>query len=513
MSAVKDSRRLSVAMIVRDAAEALRETLMSIRGVADEIVVAETGSADASSEVATESGATLIALPWQDDFAAARNACRRHVTGDWVLWLDAGERLSPADAQALREFVQRQADAKFAYAMLVHVPPSGPGAAGEQVARVRLLPNHVEIVYEGRIRESVSNSLAAHGINIDSLPYRIRRGTRDHHHVAKAIKARRNIRLCDVEIRERGVSAHLLNCLGDAFQTLDDNERARECFQHALKASEKGSADMLEACYGLVTSMDGDESQRDRQLSACVEALEVFPLDAQLLCAMGGYLHAQGRADLARKSYQTAHQFGQVNPVVWHVDEIREIAAICYSIALQLENQAEAAKAVLEDACQASPSCLRLRRHLLDFHVKRGERDLALQQVDHLPPETPHREALRSAVRGACLAAQKNWIPAKAYLKTAHAAGCRDVICLRWLATVHLLASEIEEARPLIMDWLQVEPQSADAAKYREIVEAASSASANERQLRIDSANTPGIAPPTAADLTRHVRNPADLPE
>jgi tetratricopeptide (TPR) repeat protein len=500
-------------MIVRDAADALRDTLMSIRDLADEIVVADTGSTDSSGEVAREFGATLVQQPWQDDFGAARNACRRHVTGDWVLWLDAGERLNRADAVSLREYVDQQADARNAYAMLVNAPPSGPGAAGEQVARVRLVPNHVGIDYHGRVRETVSHSLAAHGVNIDSLPYRIRRGMREHDPEAKALKARRNIRLCDIEIRERGVSAHLLNCLGDAFQTLNDSQRAQECFQHALTASEKGSADMLEAYYGLVTSMDGDESQRERQLSVCVEALEVFPLDAQLLCAMGGYLHVQGRADLARQSYQTAHQFGQVNPVVWHVDEIREIAAICYSIALQLENQTEKAQAILEEACQGNPSCVRLRRHLLDFHVKRGERDPALQQVDHLPPDTPHREALRSAVRGACLAAQENWIAAKAYLKTAYAAGCRDVICLRWLATAHLLAGECEEARPLIMDWLKAEPQSAEAAKFRQAVEAATSAPSRGRHLRIDGAETQSVSPPTAADLTRHDRNPADLPE
>ncbi|MFV1968634.1 MAG: glycosyltransferase [Pirellulaceae bacterium] len=397
MSSANDSCRLSVALIVRDAVDALRETVASVRDMADELVVLDTGSNDASCEVAAELGARVVHHPWQDDFANARNACQKHVTGNWLLWLDAGERLSADEASSLRAFVKQEANPQTAYAILVHVPANGPGSAGEQVARIRLLPNNPLIQYGGRVRETVADSLVTCGINVDALPYRIRRGPREHEPQTKSEKARRNIRLSEAEIRERGVSANLLNCLGDAFQTLNDNQRAQKCFRHALSASPRGSVEMLEAYYGVVTSLDGDESNRETQLSLCVQALEVFPLDAQLLCAMGGHLHAQGRADLALKAYQTAYKYGQVNPVVWHVDEIREIAAICYSIALQADNRPEEALAILEEAREASPSCGRLRRHLLESYVKRGDRDQALRQllVDWLAIEPQNPEAVK----------------------------------------------------------------------------------------------------------------------
>src|SRR6185503_5773742 len=95
-------QRLSVAIIVRDAAEALRLTLASIRDIADEIVVVDTGSTDPSRDVAIEFGTRLVTFPWSDDFAAARNFARNQVTGDWILWLDAGETLSDEDGRALR---------------------------------------------------------------------------------------------------------------------------------------------------------------------------------------------------------------------------------------------------------------------------------------------------------------------------------------------------------------------------------------------------------------------------
>ena len=96
--------RLSVAMIVRDAEQLLRETLDSVREIADEIVVCDTQSADKTVEIAARLATRVVQCPWTDDFSAARNACLEHVTGDWVLWLDAGERLDPG---TLRVYGQR----------------------------------------------------------------------------------------------------------------------------------------------------------------------------------------------------------------------------------------------------------------------------------------------------------------------------------------------------------------------------------------------------------------------
>src|SRR5688572_19773876 len=96
--------RLTVAMIVRNAAGGVQETLDSIREIADEIVVLDTGSTDDTIPLAQRCGATVHRRPWEDDFSAARNACLSKTSGDWILWLDAGETLAPESAQLLREF-------------------------------------------------------------------------------------------------------------------------------------------------------------------------------------------------------------------------------------------------------------------------------------------------------------------------------------------------------------------------------------------------------------------------
>ena len=83
----------------------------------------------------------MIDIPWTDDFAAARNACLDRVTGDWILWLDAGERIAPDTAQAIRRFVDEAANPNRVYLALVELPPTGEHQMVEQAGRVRLMPN------------------------------------------------------------------------------------------------------------------------------------------------------------------------------------------------------------------------------------------------------------------------------------------------------------------------------------------------------------------------------------
>ena len=82
---------LSVAMIVRDKADVIAASVKSVRAIADEIVILDTGSVDQTIEIAERLGARVIEAPWSDDFSAARNLLLSHCRGKWVFWLDAGE--------------------------------------------------------------------------------------------------------------------------------------------------------------------------------------------------------------------------------------------------------------------------------------------------------------------------------------------------------------------------------------------------------------------------------------
>ncbi len=138
---------LSVCMIVKNGQGTLYRCLDSVKEIADEIIVCDTGSTDRSMEIAREYTDQVFAIPWEDDFAAARNRSIEKATGDWILWLDADEYLVGAEhlGKYLRDnmyngYVIRQhhhaVDARF--------EPDVP---------VRLFRNHRRIRFFGCVHE------------------------------------------------------------------------------------------------------------------------------------------------------------------------------------------------------------------------------------------------------------------------------------------------------------------------------------------------------------------------
>ncbi len=105
--------RLSVAIIAKDEEERLPACLASVRDLADEIVVVDTLSNDRTPEIARQAGARVEHRRFEG-FGATKQMAVELTTGDWVLSLDADERVSPDLAAAIRAAVAAT-DAADAY--------------------------------------------------------------------------------------------------------------------------------------------------------------------------------------------------------------------------------------------------------------------------------------------------------------------------------------------------------------------------------------------------------------
>jgi tetratricopeptide (TPR) repeat protein len=159
---------LSAAIITRDEAEHLPGCLASIAGLVDEIVLVDTGSTDATIDLARAAGAKVTQRPWNDDFAAARNAALDLARGRWILYIDADERLL-----ASAELRDRLATTN-AVAGLVRF------RAGHHYTRYReyrLFRNRPDIRFHGAIHETmvpdIHRLVAAEGASIEDMPAEI----------------------------------------------------------------------------------------------------------------------------------------------------------------------------------------------------------------------------------------------------------------------------------------------------------------------------------------------------
>ena len=98
--------RLTVTVVTLNEAEALPRLLASVRGVADEVVVVDSGSTDGTVERARAAGARVLTNPWPG-FREQKAFALEQATGDYVLNLDADERLDPTLAAAIRAELDR----------------------------------------------------------------------------------------------------------------------------------------------------------------------------------------------------------------------------------------------------------------------------------------------------------------------------------------------------------------------------------------------------------------------
>jgi tetratricopeptide (TPR) repeat protein len=145
-----DSSRVSAALIVRNEAAFLGGCLDSLKGKVDEVVVVDTGSTDDTPDIAAAKGARLLRFEWIDDFAAARNHALEAAAGDWILYIDADERLdSPVPLGAI---VTPPGHVAF---KVKFRPRCGYSAYHE----MRLFRADPRIRFEGRIHERVVPSI------------------------------------------------------------------------------------------------------------------------------------------------------------------------------------------------------------------------------------------------------------------------------------------------------------------------------------------------------------------
>src|SRR5262245_32171671 len=104
-------------MIVRNEEPQLADCLAPLADLFDEIIVVDTGSTDATKEVAARFTPHVFDFAWCDDFSAARNESLRRASGDWIFWLDADDRLTPENIERLRQLLDSLDQRRGAYLM------------------------------------------------------------------------------------------------------------------------------------------------------------------------------------------------------------------------------------------------------------------------------------------------------------------------------------------------------------------------------------------------------------
>jgi tetratricopeptide (TPR) repeat protein len=257
---------LTLSMIVRDAETTLPACLESVKDLVDEIVIADTGSTDATLEVARRFGARCFSIPWENDFSRARNRALEEVRSDWVLALDADEQLDEKAKQSIPPLLKAPAIDGYIVTILDYMLdvnakvwdfPAKINQSGLEAAKhfpayvehinVRLFRRRPEIYFVGAVHESVGPRILELGGTLGKADFVI-------HHFGlitdAATRTRKNYLYRELgrkKVQETpdNAQAHLELGLGEL--DLNNNEEALKCLRAACRLNPRlGTAWMFQ---------------------------------------------------------------------------------------------------------------------------------------------------------------------------------------------------------------------------------------------------------------------------
>ena len=97
--------KLCIIILTRNEEKDIETAIRNARQCADEVLVVDSGSTDRTVELAEKNGARVVFRAWDNDFAAQRNFALSQTDADWVLYLDADERMNDELVSAVRKAV------------------------------------------------------------------------------------------------------------------------------------------------------------------------------------------------------------------------------------------------------------------------------------------------------------------------------------------------------------------------------------------------------------------------
>lgn len=218
--------RISACYIVKNEAGVLGKSLESLAEAVDEIVVVDTGSTDATKEIAAQYGAQVFDFCWQDDFAAARNFALERASGEWIVFLDADEAFSFGEGSSLRQIIAENQSAQGILVKLFDIDEDKGGEIMAAYFVLRIFRHEKSLSYEGRIHEELRQD----GADLENLSV----AGEEHIHICHTgyksslsrQKAERNLHLLLEELAKTDNKERLYAYLADAYLGMGDEAKA-----------------------------------------------------------------------------------------------------------------------------------------------------------------------------------------------------------------------------------------------------------------------------------------------
>ena len=106
---------VTVVILTKNEEMNIMGALDSAKAVSDGVLIVDSGSIDRTVELARQHGAKVVFREWDNDFSAQRNFALEYVDTDWVLYLDADERLDERLISEIKRVVETGSAAMYRF--------------------------------------------------------------------------------------------------------------------------------------------------------------------------------------------------------------------------------------------------------------------------------------------------------------------------------------------------------------------------------------------------------------
>ena len=294
---------LSVCLITKNEERFLAGCLESVRAVADEIVLVDTGSVDRTVEIAQELGCRVLHRAWDEDFSAARNAGIAVARGRWILCLDADERVS--DPAALLPAIREAAPEVGGFLIERHDVVTQPDGQTDvyPIEILRLFRNHPDLRYEGIVHERPNETVLRAGFQIRSL------STLKLEHLVNHLpqerleaKQRGYLRLLDRELERDARNFWAQYYRGKTLWFLRRLDEAESMFR-GITDDEGSPLSLKASAWCMLAALLSEEGLRGAAVECVKESLALIPGQSLAYYVLAEVLYADGRFAHALAAY------------------------------------------------------------------------------------------------------------------------------------------------------------------------------------------------------------------
>lgn len=317
---------ISACAIVKNEAENIRHWLENVSVFADEIIINDTGSTDATkkiianfSEENPDLSIILLESVWQDDFSLAKNQCLAEATGDWLVFTDADETFKqPESVRAYLGKLSANDVVQIVLVPMANIDKDDNNRIINIFSVPRIFRRVAGLHYQGRIHECIT----INGKSIDSLPTTTADNSLYMEHTGystsiNAAKAQRNLNLLKKDIEEGQNIERLYLYLAECYYTLEDYPKALDNALRAIQSAYQPIGHQGEIYWLALNTMEKLTYPMDDRLAVTENALKLLPelpdfyaRKGMLLTEKGAYregikcfekatdlIHAEGQAD------------------------------------------------------------------------------------------------------------------------------------------------------------------------------------------------------------------------